>query len=192
MALTDLLPGNRILVTDGGHFICWPGMYWPVADPSSFVFTGVAVQSIGMGFAGATGAAAARPGHTVVLAAGDGGALMGLSELETLIRTAGSALVVVYDDAAYGAEVHMFAGLDASAGTIFTDTDFAGLATSLGARAAVVRTTADLDVVRRWRDGGCAGTLLLDCKVVRDVVSEHMVEMVRPVATTPATAPEPA
>nr|CEL14242.1 TPP-requiring enzyme co-localized with fatty acid metabolic genes [Kibdelosporangium sp. MJ126-NF4]CTQ88610.1 TPP-requiring enzyme co-localized with fatty acid metabolic genes [Kibdelosporangium sp. MJ126-NF4] len=187
-ALADLLPDNRTLVTDGGHFISWPAMYWPVADPSAFVFTGVAVQSIGMGFAGATGAAAARPDRTVVLAAGDGGALMGLSELDTLIRTAGSALVVVYDDAAYGAEVHMFASLDASAGTIFADTDFAGLAASLGARTAVVRTTEDLDVVRRWRDDGCVGTLLLDCKVVRDVVSEHMVEMVRPMNT----APEPA
>jgi acetolactate synthase-1/2/3 large subunit len=180
LALAELLPKDRTLVTDGGHFIGWPARYWPVHDPSGFVFTGVSLQSIGLGFAGATGAAAGRADRAVVLAIGDGGALMGLSELDTLIRTADSALVVVYDDAAYGAEVHMYgSSLDVSAGTVFTDTDFCGLARSLGAEAAVVRTVRDLDAVRAWRAGGCVGTLLLDCKIVRDVVGDYMVEPVR-------------
>jgi thiamine pyrophosphate-dependent acetolactate synthase large subunit-like protein len=175
LALAELLPEHRTLVTDGGHFIGWPARYWPVHDPTGFVFTGVSLQSIGLGFAGAVGAAVGRTDRTVVLAVGDGGALMGLSELDTLIRTADSALVVVYDDAAYGAEVHVYGGLGVSVGTVFTDTDFAGLAGSLGARTAVVRSVRDLDVVRAWRAGGCRGTLLLDCKIVRDVVGDYMV-----------------
>ncbi|TLW91701.1 thiamine pyrophosphate-binding protein [Saccharomonospora piscinae] len=183
-ALAELLPKDRTLVTDGGHFIGWPARYWPVHDPSGFLFTGVSLQSIGLGFAGAVGAAVGRTDRAVVLATGDGGALMGLAELDTLIRTADSALVVVYDDAAYGAEVHMHGRLGIAEGTVFTDTDFRGLATSLGAEAAVVRTLADLDAVRAWRARGCAGTLLLDCKVVRDVVGDYMVE--------PGTAARPA
>ncbi|GAB3473568.1 thiamine pyrophosphate-binding protein [Amycolatopsis cihanbeyliensis] len=176
LALAELLPKDRTLVTDGGHFIGWPARYWSVPDPAGFVFTGVSMQSIGLGFAGAVGAATGRADRAVVLATGDGGALMGLSELETLIRTADSALIIVYDDAAYGAEVHMYRHLEVSAGTVFTDTDFDGLAKSLGAEAAVVRTLGDLDAVRSWRARGCVGTLLLDCKVVRDVVGDYLVE----------------
>jgi thiamine pyrophosphate-dependent acetolactate synthase large subunit-like protein len=40
------------------------------------------------------------------LVSGDGGFLMGLSDLESLIAAARSAVVVIYNDAAYGAEIH--------------------------------------------------------------------------------------
>ncbi|WP_018657686.1 thiamine pyrophosphate-binding protein [Actinomadura flavalba] len=175
LALADLLPADRTLVTDGGHFIAWPAMYWPSADPSALVFTGAAFQTIGLGFAGAVGAAVARPDRTVVAALGDGGALMGLPELETLIRTVPSALVVIYDDAAYGAEVHMYGDAGAaSPTTVFTDTDFAGTARALGATAATVRTVEDLAPVRAWHADGRRGVLVLDCKVVRSVVARML------------------
>ncbi|WP_433236299.1 thiamine pyrophosphate-binding protein [Actinomadura nitritigenes] len=174
-ALAGLLPADRTLVTDGGHFIAWPAMYWPVADPAALVFTGAAFQSIGLGFAGAVGAAVARSDRMVVAALGDGGALMGLPELETLVRVAESALVVVYDDAAYGAEVHMYGRAGAESETaVFASTDFAGVARSLGASAATVRDVGDLAAVRHWLARGGRGVMLLDCKVVRDVVAEML------------------
>ncbi|WP_131755983.1 thiamine pyrophosphate-dependent enzyme, partial [Actinomadura fibrosa] len=172
-SLAGLLPRERTLVTDGGHFVAWPALYWPAREPSALVFTGASFQTIGLGLAGAVGAAVARPHRTVVAALGDGGALMGLPELETLIRVAASALVVVYDDAAYGAEVHMYGDAGArSAATVFGDTDFAGVARSLGASAVTVRAVADLAAVRDWRRRGGRGVLVLDCKIVRDVVAD--------------------
>jgi len=178
LALADLLPAERTLVMDGGHFVGWPAMYWPAADPSALVFTGAAFQTIGLGFAGAVGAATGRPDRTTVVALGDGGALMGLPELETLVRVAHSALVVIFNDAAYGAEVHMYRplGTDVSPAT-FGDTDFAAVARSFGAQAATVRTVADLAGVRAWRDAGSPGTYLLDCKVVPDVVAKYLSEL---------------
>lgn len=178
LALAGLLPPERTLVMDGGHFVGWPGMYWPAADPSALVFTGAAFQTIGLGFAGAVGAAVGRPDRTTVVALGDGGALMGLPELETLIRVAPSALAVIFNDAAYGAEVHMYRPLvaDISPAT-FGDTDFAAVARSLGAEAATVRTVADLDGLRAWRAAGCQGTYLLDCKVVPDVVAKYLSDL---------------
>jgi thiamine pyrophosphate-dependent acetolactate synthase large subunit-like protein len=125
-------------------------MYWPAADPSALVFTGAAFQTIGLGFAGAVGAAVGREDRTAVVALGDGGALMGLPELETLIRVSRSALVVIFNDS-------------------FVDTDFAAVARSFGAQAATVRTIADLAGLRAWREAGCHGTYLLDCKVAPDV-----------------------
>jgi acetolactate synthase-1/2/3 large subunit len=178
LALAGLLPPERTLVLDGGHFVGWPAMYWPAADPSALVFTGAAFQTIGLGFAGAVGPGGCRPDRTTVVALGDGGALMGLPELETLIRVSPSALVVIFNDAAYGAEVHMYRALvtDISPAT-FGDTDFAAVARSLGAQAATVRTAADLAGLRAWRDAGCHGTYLIDCKVVPDVVARYLSDL---------------
>ncbi len=174
LALAGLLPPKRTLVMDGGHFVGWPAMYWPSADPSALVFTGAAFQNIGLGFAGAVGAAIGRTDRTTVVALGDGGALTGLPELETLIRVAHSALVVIFNDSAYGAEVHMYRPLvaDTSPAT-FGDTDFAAVARSFGAKSATVRTVADLAGLRAWRETGCHGTYLLDCKVV-PVVAKYL------------------
>jgi acetolactate synthase I/II/III large subunit len=178
LALAGLLPAKRTLVMDGGHFVGWPAMYWPSADPSALVFTGAAFQTIGLGFAGAVGATIGRTDRTAVVALGDGGALMGLPELETLIRVSHSALVVIFNDAAYGAEVHMYRPLvtDTSPAT-FGDTDFAAVARSFGAEAATVRSVADLAGLCAWREAGCHGTYLLDCKVVPDVVAKYLSDL---------------
>ncbi|MEV0185083.1 thiamine pyrophosphate-binding protein [Streptomyces sp. NPDC050625] len=177
-SLAALLPEERTVVLDGGHFIAWPGMYWPVPDPAGFVFTGAAFQSIGLGLAGAVGAAVGRPDRLTVAAVGDGGALMGLPELDTLVRSGRPALVVVYDDAAYGFEEHMYAPQGADPATLsFADTDFAAVARGLGATAVTVRRPDDLDAVRRWRTAGCPGTLVLDCKVVSGVIAPFLADL---------------
>ena len=67
----------------------------------------------------AIGAAIARPDRLAVAALGDGGALMGVSELETVTRLGLPMVVIVYDDEAYGAEVHH------SARTAIRSTSFA-------------------------------------------------------------------
>ena len=67
-----------------------------------------AFQCVGLGLGCAIGAAVARPDRLTVAALGDGGALMALPELETLGRLGLPLLVVIYNDAAYGAEVHHF------------------------------------------------------------------------------------
>ena len=82
-------------------------MFLSVPDEAGFCFT-QAFQSIGLGLATAIGAAIARPDRLAVAALGDGGALMGVSELETVTRLGLPMVVIVYDDEAYGAEVHHF------------------------------------------------------------------------------------
>ncbi|MFF9347149.1 thiamine pyrophosphate-binding protein [Streptomyces sp. NPDC014734] len=177
-ALATLLPAEHTLVLDGGHFIGWPAMYWSVPDPAAMVFTGAAFQSIGLGLSGAVGAAVGRPDRVTVAALGDGGALMGLPELDTLVRTGRSCLVVVYDDGSYGFEEHMYVPRGADSSTMsFADTDFAGLARALGAEAVTVREAADLAAVAAWRERDCPGTLLLDCKIVRRVIAPYLADL---------------
>ena len=59
----------------------------------------------------------------------------------------------------------------------FGDTDFAAVARSFGARSATVRTVADLAGLRAWREAGCHGTYLVDCKVVPDVVAKYLSDL---------------
>ncbi len=85
----------------------YPSMYLSVPDEWGFCFT-QAFQSIGLGLATAIGAALAQPDRLPVAALGDGGALMGVAELDTVVRLGLPMVVVVYNDDAYGAEVHHF------------------------------------------------------------------------------------
>lgn len=179
IALHGLLPQERTLAVDSGHFMGWAPMYMDVPDGRAFVFT-QSFMSIGLGLATGIGAAIARPDRLTVIALGDGGALMGLPEFETLGRLGADALVVVYNDASYAAEVHHFAPEHAPMDAVrFPDTDFAALARSVGLEAATVRGLTDLEVVREWLDRGRPRPLLLDAKVVPTVVAEWLEEAFR-------------
>ena len=132
IALDALLPDERTVAVDSGHFMGFPPMYLRVPDPAGFVFT-QAFQSIGLGLASGIGAAIARPDRLTVACLGDGGALMSLPELETLARLRLPMLVVIYNDAAYGAEVHHFRPHGHPVELVqFPDTDFAALAVGRG------------------------------------------------------------
>ncbi len=47
----------------------------------------------------------------------------------------------------------------------FPDTDFAAIARGYGARAATVRTLADLDPVKAWVAEGAPGVFVIDGKI---------------------------
>lgn len=178
--IAPLLPENRHVTSDGGHFIGWANMFWPVASPERMVMVGTAYQTIGLGFSTVAGVAAAAPDSTVVLTTGDGGGLMALADLETAIRTASSLVVVVWNDGAYGAEVHLYGamGLDEAPMRI-PDVNFAGLANALGARGVLVERLSDLDALGEWRDAGAKGAIVLDCRISRSVVAPYQREIQR-------------
>jgi thiamine pyrophosphate-dependent acetolactate synthase large subunit-like protein len=178
IALDDLLPEERTVVVDSGHFMGFPAMYLAVPDPEGFVFT-QSFQSIGLGLANAVGAALARPDRLTVAALCDGGAMMGLPELETAARLRLPILFVVYDDAAYGAEVHHFRPMGHPVETVqFPDADFAAIARGAGCEGIVVRTLRDLEPVSEWLERRDR-PLLVDAKVNPDVVAEWLEEAFR-------------
>jgi thiamine pyrophosphate-dependent acetolactate synthase large subunit-like protein len=158
----------------------YPAMFLDVPDADGFVFT-QAFQSIGLGLATAVGAAIARPDRLTVAALGDGGALMGASELETVIRLGlTDFVIVVYDDEAYGAEVHHFGPhghpLDH---VVFPPADLAAIARGYGYAAVTVRDPADLAPVRAWLDAPRDRPLLIDAKVTKSRPSWWLEEAFR-------------
>ncbi|MGG7465321.1 thiamine pyrophosphate-binding protein [Plantibacter sp. YIM 135347] len=179
LRLDGLLPEDRTVVQDGGHFIGWAPSYWRIPSPDRLVMVGTAFQSIGLGFPSAVGVAVAVPESTIVLCTGDGGGLMALPDLESFIRTARSGIVVVFNDASYGAEVHQYGSKGLNTEPMLIDQiDFAGIARSFGGQAVTVHTLSDLDALTEWIDGGAEGVILLDCIISSTVVAPFMAEMV--------------
>ncbi|MGP0224022.1 thiamine pyrophosphate-binding protein [Paenarthrobacter sp. NCHU4564] len=172
--LDSMLPIERIVSVDSGNFMGYPSQYLAVPDEFGFCFT-QAFQAIGLGLYTAIGAAVAQPGRLPVLGAGDGGFLMGISELETAVRMKLPLVCIVYNDAAYGAEVHHFASghpeQDLSS-VVFPDTDIAAIARGFGAEGVTVRTVGDLAAAQPWLEAYAAGTqdrpLVIDAKIASD------------------------
>lgn len=181
--LGELLPEDRVVVSDGGHFLGWSNMYWPVTAPDRMVMVGTAFQAIGLGFPSMVGAALARPEATVVLTTGDGGGLMALSDLESAVRVAaGHGIAVVWNDGAYSAEMHLYGrkGL-AREPMLIPDVDFAGVATALGAQGVAVRSVEDLEALTTWRARPADERpfLLLDLRISGSVVAPFWEEITR-------------
>jgi acetolactate synthase I/II/III large subunit len=188
-ALETILPAERTIVQDGGHFSGWMPMYCSAPDPQAMMLVGTAFQTIGLGLPAAVGAAQAGNGRTTVLVTGDGGALMALAELETMIRAVRSGIIVVFNDAAYGAELHQYAsrGLD-SAAMLIDEVDFAALGRALGAEGLKARSLADLDRLEEWVSRGCEGVFVLDLPVSQTVVAEYMAESMQGILSQAAPA----
>ncbi len=179
LRLDELLPAERIIGVDSGNFMGYPSMFLSVPDEEGFCFT-QAYQSIGLGLATAIGAALARPDRLPVAALGDGGCLMAAAELDTVVRLGLPMVVIVYNDDAYGAEVHHFAPGGFALDTVrFPPTDIASIARGHGFTAITVTAEADLAPVQQWLDGERSTPLLIDAKVTRDEPSWWLEEAFR-------------
>ena len=181
--IAELLPEDRVVVSDGGHFIGWANMYWPVAAPDRMMMVGTAFQSIGQGWPSVVGATRARPETTVVLTSGDGGGLMAIPDLESAVRAAGGhGMAVIWNDAAYGAEVNLYGlkGL-AEGPMLIPQVDFAAFGEAVGAEGVVVRTLDDLERLASWasEDPASRRFLVLDLRISGKVIAPYQQEIIR-------------
>ncbi|MDP3767512.1 MAG: thiamine pyrophosphate-dependent enzyme, partial [Dehalococcoidia bacterium] len=164
VTLEGLLPRERAIVQDSGHFIGWPTIYLTVPDATSYIFAND-FMVVGLAQAMAFGAAIARPDRLTVAVIGDGGMMMSLGELDTIVRYKAPMLIVVMNDSAYGIEVHLLAQAGQSIEpALFQDRDFAAIARAAGARGVTVRTLEDLAPLAEWL-AAPAGPMVLDCKL---------------------------
>lgn len=168
--LDELLPAERIVSVDSGNFMGYPSQFLSVPDEYGFCFT-QAFQAIGLGLYTAIGAGLAQPGRLPVLGTGDGGFHMAIAELDTAVRLKMPLVCIVYNDAAYGAEVHHFGDGDAQpdmTAVTFPDTDFAAIGRGFGAEGITVRSVEDLDAVKEWLDSDPTAPLVIDAKIPSD------------------------
>jgi thiamine pyrophosphate-dependent acetolactate synthase large subunit-like protein len=179
VALDRALPLERTVTYDSGHHHWWPTPYLSVPDADGFV-AAQGFQSVGVALGTALGMATARPDRVALAVIGDGGTLMQLGELDALVAQGHRTVVAIFNDGAYGAEVHHFRPMGFRTDHVeFGIRDLAGVARALGAIAAVVRSPADAEAaVSSWLADG-PGTLVLDCRVNPAVRSERLQEAFR-------------
>jgi acetolactate synthase I/II/III large subunit len=181
--LDAALPANRAMALDGGHFFEAMCREIRVADARAFCWT-LGFGSVGLGLATAIGAAVGRPDRLTIAGIGDGGLLMSLGELETIARLDLPVLVVVMNDASYGAEEKLLShkGLDPAIAR-FPSTNFAEVARALGIPAARLETAADVD---RLMPGlaDLHGPFLIDARIDQSETAEF-VQLLHRLKATP-------
>jgi acetolactate synthase I/II/III large subunit len=175
-AVDEILPADRVVACDSGHFQGWVPRYLRVPSARASCLSH-SFQSVGLGLASAIGLALANPGKLAVLGAGDGGFMMSIADLETAIRLGLRLCILIYNDNSYAAEVHYFRRQGLSVDIVrFPDTDFAAIARGHGARAATVRTLADLDPVKTWVREGAPGVFVIDGRIDPDLEADWHAE----------------
>lgn len=169
-ALDRLLPADRTLVVDAGHFTAFPIMYTTIARTNGLVWP-IDFGAVGSSIGVAIGAAIGRADRPTVLFVGDGGFFMTLGDFDLVVRERLPLVVVCMNDAAYGSELVHFeeAGLPGTE-AIFETPDLSVVARALGFQASHISKASELDpVVKAWRASD--GPLFLDCSISRNVRS---------------------
>jgi thiamine pyrophosphate-dependent acetolactate synthase large subunit-like protein len=93
--------------------------------------------------------------------------MMSLVELDTAVRLGLPLVVVVYNDSAYGAEVHHFGHTGQSLDIVeFPDTDIAAIARGFGCTGITVRSLEDLSGLSDWLDGDRSAPIVIDAKTI--------------------------
>ena len=175
MALEEMLPKERTVAVDCGHFAGFAAMHLSVPDAAGFVFA-EAFQAVGLGMGTGMGAAVARPDRLAVVVVGDGGLLMSVGEIDAAVKMGAPMLVVVMNDAAYGAEVHHFRSLGLPTDlALLGGIDFAAIAGAMGASGLEVRGDGDLKRLEDWLEEPDGG-MVVDCKVNPRVEGEYLRE----------------
>ncbi|PSK91820.1 acetolactate synthase-1/2/3 large subunit [Murinocardiopsis flavida] len=164
------LPEDSVITNDAGNFAAFLHRGWLFRHPR----TQIAPTSGAMGYAipAAIGAKLAAPHRTVVAVAGDGGALMTGSELETAVRAGAAITVVVFQNGMYGTiAMHQARELGRTAAIdISGPLDLAGYARALGANGATATTVAELAAALA-KAAAAEGPTLIDVRTDPDVIS---------------------
>ncbi len=119
----------------------------------------------GPGIGVAIGAGAGNPGRQHIAVEGDGSLMFNLQELETIVRHKMQMVLVVWNDAGYGAEVHKLVarGFDEKLAQ-WESPDFAALARAFGGDGVLLKDPSELGgaIAMGLRKGGL---YLIDARV---------------------------
>jgi thiamine pyrophosphate-dependent acetolactate synthase large subunit-like protein len=171
LRLKRMLPRNYTLVVDGGHCTGFPIGYLDVPDAAGFFFP-IDSQALGIGVGGAIGAALARPDRLTVLMIGDGAMMMGLMDIDAAVRYNLPILMIIMNDAAYGAEIYFLEQMGMTTEYArYKDPDFAEIAKGMGAQGLTIRRLEELQQIQAWLVRP-DGPLVVDCKVNLEVRGE--------------------
>ncbi len=141
------LPGDGLLVADGGFAAHWGGLLYDTKCPGRGFIPDRGFASIGYGLPGALGAKLAAPERPVMGVTGDAGFNMALGELETARRLGLGFTLIVVNNAASGyvkALQHLMYGASGYQSSDLVEVDYARAAEALGCRGIRVEDPSEL------------------------------------------------
>ena len=149
-AIRAAMPDDGILVAGMTQVGYYSRVSFPVYEPGTYI-TSSYFGNLGFAFPVALGAKVAQPDKAVVAVSGDGGFLFNSQELATAVQYGINAVVVVFNDNAYGNvyrdQINRFEGRDI--GAKLHNPDFVKLAEAYGARGIRVDGPEQLEKVLR-------------------------------------------
>jgi acetolactate synthase-1/2/3 large subunit len=146
--LTDLLPGDSVLVSDTGHSGIWTGTMMDLKHPGQSYIR--CAGSLGWGLPAAIGAKCAAPDRPVICFTGDGGAWYHLTEIDTALRNGINTVTIVNNNASLNQErsvnERVYGGRQPGSDHLWmlSDGDFAAMAQSMDCFGIQVRKPGDL------------------------------------------------
>ena len=145
-AVRRALPDDGVLVYGMTQLGYYSRNYFPVYAPRAYL-TPSSHITLGSAFPIALGAKVAAPERAVVALSGDGGFLYNAQELATAVQYRIHAIVIVFNDRAYGnvlrAQQHQFGGR--VLGTRLHNPDFVAMARSFGAQGILAPDAVALE-----------------------------------------------
>jgi acetolactate synthase I/II/III large subunit len=138
-------PADTIATVDAGAHMLAVMPLWEVDQPRQLLISS-GLATMGFALPAAIGAALCSPGRPVVACTGDGGLGMTLAEIETAVRLRLRIVVIVFNDATLSLIKikQRPAGQGGGEAVDYGPVSFAGVATAMGAAAAVASTEAEL------------------------------------------------
>ena len=145
-AVRSAMPDDGILIAGMTQLGYYSRAYFPVYEPKTLITSSYS-GNLGYAFPTALGAKVAQPDRPVVALSGDGGFLFNSQELATAVQHRINAVVVVFNDNAYGNvmrdQVNRFQGRTIGAG--LHNPDFVKLAEAYGANGVRATTPDELE-----------------------------------------------
>ena len=167
--LSARTPADAIVTVGSGNNTGFPAVFHEVGDGGAMYVNGN-FGTMGYALPAALGAKAAAPDRTVVCYTGDGAFIQVIQEVETGVRLELPVVVAVLNDRSYGIIRHrqnLHYGRET--GVSYDSPGFVDIAEGFGARAAVVREAADLDVVDDYLASDPSVPLVLDVRTIPEV-----------------------
>ena len=166
------LPRNALVTCGAGHFLGFAAMHLPLPDDADMQFS-LQFGAVGQTLPVAFGIGAAHPRRPHIVIEGDGSLMMNLQELDTVVRYKQQMVLVIWNDSAFGAEVHKLRakGFEPTLAAWETSPDFVALAKAFGGDGVSLAKEDDIgDAIAKGLAHG--GLFVIDARVSPSSVSD--------------------
>lgn len=171
------LPDNAVVTIGCGHFWAFFHMYTPVRADLP-LYMSYQFGSIGQTLPIALGVSVAHPDRPHLVIEGDGSVMMHIQELETFARHGRPAVVLIWNDSGFGAEVHKLKAKSANEqlGRWQKSPDFVWVARGFGGDGERVDKEEDLEAALQ-RGFASGGLYVLDVRVSPTTISDPYLKL---------------